>query len=102
MRKCSRQIWARGSSAVSSVQKEFMEHQGCFEHKFVAQSALDTALKENKEIVVAWLDLDNAFGSLSHQHIHIIPALFGLTGINPALWHYYFSSAISNLLIYFC
>ena len=70
--------WARDAKAISSVQKRFMEHEGCFEHNFVLQTALDDARRRCGEVVVAWLDLANAFGSIPHQHIQTMLGSLGV------------------------
>ncbi|XP_054283941.1 uncharacterized protein LOC129000889 [Macrosteles quadrilineatus] len=60
--------WAR-NGRISWPQKGFMEHEGCYEHNFVVRSAIDDARRGGKRVVLAWLDLSNAFGSVPHSYL---------------------------------
>ena len=40
---------------------------GCLEHSFVMFEALLDAKMEQRQIVVSWLDLRNAYGSVRHN-----------------------------------
>lgn len=62
--------WARLNNRLSASQKGFLPTEGCVEHNFVLQEVLTDAKKKGKEVVVAWLDLANAFGSVPHAAIH--------------------------------
>jgi hypothetical protein len=42
---------------------------GCMEHTFTLNEALRDAYKEQKQIALVWVDLANAFGSVSHNLI---------------------------------
>ncbi|KAG8225596.1 hypothetical protein J437_LFUL004164 [Ladona fulva] len=54
----------------SPLQKGFIPGtEGCFEHNFALNCALEDARRNSKEIVIAWLDLADAFGSIPHAHI---------------------------------
>ncbi|CAB0029841.1 unnamed protein product [Trichogramma brassicae] len=55
---------------MSQSQKEFLPYEGCFEHNFVQREILRDAKTRRKKVVVAWLDLSNAFGSVPHESIH--------------------------------
>ncbi|CAB0029868.1 unnamed protein product [Trichogramma brassicae] len=55
---------------ISPSQKGFLPYEGCFEHNFVLGEILRDAKTRRKEVVVAWLDLSNAFGSVPHASIH--------------------------------
>ena len=61
--------WAVKNNRLSSTQKGFLPHEGCLEHNFVLQEVLTDARKRRQEVVVAWLDLSNAFGSVPHATI---------------------------------
>ncbi|KAG8225601.1 hypothetical protein J437_LFUL004169 [Ladona fulva] len=63
--------WAmRGRRISLPYQKGFIPGtEGCFEHNFVLNSALEDARRNSKEIAIAWLDLADAFGSIPHAHI---------------------------------
>jgi hypothetical protein len=55
---------------ISSVQKGFKaETPGCLEHSFAMYEALLNAKAHQKQIVVAWFDLCNAYGSVRHNLI---------------------------------
>ena len=62
---------------ISQVQKGFKaETPGCLEHSFAMFEALLDAKRNRKQIVVAWLDLCNAYGSVRHNLVQ-----FALDGI---------------------
>ncbi|KYO47403.1 hypothetical protein Y1Q_0001209 [Alligator mississippiensis] len=43
--------------------------EGCYEHNFTLQMALDNSWRTRKQCPVAWLDISNTFGSVPHRHI---------------------------------
>ena len=52
------------------VQKGFLSGvSGCVEHSFMLFEALKEAKDEQRQIVVAWIDLANAYGSVRHNLI---------------------------------
>ncbi|XP_043263789.1 uncharacterized protein LOC122404008 [Colletes gigas] len=61
--------WAVQNRRLSPAQKGFLPYEGCLEHNFVLQGALADAKRRRREMVVAWLDLSNAFGSVPHATI---------------------------------
>ena len=70
--------WASDGGRLSSEQKGFTDHEGCLEHNFVLQTAIEDAQRRGEELCVAWLDLANAFGSVPHSHILGTLRLLGL------------------------
>jgi hypothetical protein len=55
---------------VSSVQKGFKaDTPGCLEHSFTMFEALLDAKMEQRQVVVSWMDLRNAHGSVRHNLI---------------------------------
>jgi hypothetical protein len=74
--------WAVANGRLSTTQKGFLKYEGCHEHSFVLQEAIRDAKRGGRELVVAWLDLSNAFGSVPHETIretlrrHMVPAAF--------------------------
>jgi hypothetical protein len=70
--------WAEDGKRISPQQKGFTRHDGCLEHNFVLQSAINQARRSGQELCVAWLDLANAFPSVPHNHIFGTLALLGL------------------------
>src|SRR5436190_1836048 len=54
----------------SHAQKGFKaDTPGCLEHSFAMFEALLDAKHEQRQIVVSWLDLCNAYGSIKHNLI---------------------------------
>ena len=70
--------WAEDGKRISPQQKGFTRHDGCLEHNFLLQSAINQARRSGQELCVAWLDLANAFPSVPHSHIFGTLALLGL------------------------
>ncbi|XP_048514042.1 uncharacterized protein LOC125501691 [Athalia rosae] len=62
--------WTIRNKRLSTAQKGFLPCEGCFEHNFVLQEVLNDARRRGRQVVVAWLDLTNAFGSVPHASIH--------------------------------
>src|SRR4051812_34592295 len=68
---------------ISQVQKGFKANTpGCLEHSFAMFEALLDAKHNQRQIVVTWLDLCNAYGSIKHnlvqfalQWYHACPAI---------------------------
>uniref|UniRef100_A0ABD2XJP6 Reverse transcriptase domain-containing protein n=1 Tax=Trichogramma kaykai TaxID=54128 RepID=A0ABD2XJP6_9HYME len=61
--------WAVTNAVYSKSQKGFLQFEGCFEHNVILQEILREAKDRKREVVVAWLDLSNAFPSLPHSSI---------------------------------
>ena len=61
--------WATDGGRLSPEQKIFTDHEGCLEHNFVLQTEIEDARRRGEGLCVAWLDLDQAFGSVPHSHI---------------------------------
>ncbi len=61
--------WGEDQGRISPEQKGFTSHDGCVEHNFVVQSAIDEARRTGDELCVAFLDIANAFGVIPHTHI---------------------------------
>lgn len=70
--------WAEEGKRISPQQKGFTRHDGCLEHNFILQSAINQARRTGQELCVAWLDLANAFPSVPHNHIFGTLSLLGL------------------------
>ena len=68
---------------ISRIQKGFKpETPGCLEHSFAMFEALLDAKFHQRQIVVSWLDLKNAYGSVRHNLIQ-----FALAGMVFRLSH---------------
>jgi hypothetical protein len=61
--------WAIENGRLSPTQKGFLRYEGCYKQKYVLQEAIWDARRSDHQIVVAWLDLSNAFGSVPHKSI---------------------------------
>ena len=62
---------------ISNVQKGFKaETPGCLEHSFAMFEALLDAKFNQRQIVVSWLDLKNAYGSVRHNLIQFALSWF--------------------------
>ncbi|KAI8498171.1 hypothetical protein Bbelb_241150 [Branchiostoma belcheri] len=56
----------------NEVQKGFLEGvSGCVEHSLVLNEIIRDARAQSRTVHVAWLDLQNAFGSVPHDLIHL-------------------------------
>lgn len=62
--------WATENGRLGREQKGFLPYEGCYEHNYVLQGILEDARRRRRPVVVAWLDLSNAFGSIPHAAIH--------------------------------
>jgi hypothetical protein len=61
--------WGEENGRISPEQKGFTSHDGCVEHNFIVQSAIDEARRTGKELCIAFLDIANAFCVIPHTHI---------------------------------
>ncbi|CAM5096485.1 unnamed protein product [Natator depressus] len=55
-----------------------MSCEGCYEDHFVLQTTIKTAGRARRQCTVAWLDLANAFVSMTHHHIFAMLQEFGM------------------------
>jgi len=63
----------------SPIQKGFMpKMEGCLENIFVLDDMIHRSRSEGKNLAVAWIDLTNAFGSVSHRVIKYTMEKLGL------------------------
>ncbi|KAE8739190.1 hypothetical protein FOCC_FOCC015313 [Frankliniella occidentalis] len=50
-----------------------MPEEGCLEHNFIVQQAIDEVRESGRELVITWLDLRNLFGCSEHGvHEHLV------------------------------
>ncbi|GFV74002.1 retrovirus-related Pol polyprotein from type-2 retrotransposable element R2DM [Trichonephila clavipes] len=61
--------WANINDRLSPFQKGFRENEGCVEHNFLLEQAIVEAKRSRSDLALAWLDLENAFGSIPHAFI---------------------------------
>jgi hypothetical protein len=69
------------------IQKGFLTGiAGCLEHTFALQETLRQAITLYRQIIVVWIDLANAYGSVMHNPIQF------------ALWWYHVPEHIAQIL----
>ena len=61
--------WSIDTGILSDEQKSARPSEGCYEHTFMLKSIVADARRRKQKLCIAWLDLRNAFGSVSHQVI---------------------------------
>jgi hypothetical protein len=73
------------------VQKGFLAGiPGCLEHSFGLFEALKEAKSEKRQIVISWLDLANAYGSVRHNLIQFALAWFHIPeSVQKLIFNYY-------------
>ena len=53
-----------------SIQKGFLFGlPGCLEHSFSLNETVSEAYKHYRQVIISWIDLENAFGSIPHNLI---------------------------------
>ena len=62
--------FAMTNDLMSAEQKCARPAEGCHEHAFTLQSIVADCKRNQKNCFIAWLDLKNAFGSISHEVIY--------------------------------
>ena len=61
--------WAIANNRLNTAQVGFLPHKGCLVHSFMLHRILESARARKKKVVVTWLDLADAFGSVPHTVI---------------------------------
>ena len=72
--------WAIATSAFSDAQKGFLAFDGCAEHNFILRSMMTDSRRRKRNLLLAWLDLRDAFGSVPHHLILNTMQRLGLSG----------------------
>ena len=74
-----------------SIQNGFLPGvEGCVEHTQVLMETLLDEKRNSREIVVAWLDLPNAYGSVAHNLIQFALEWYHVpANIRELIYHYY-------------
>ena len=70
--------WAISNSAFSPAQKGFLPFDGCAEQNFIIRSVLTNSRRAKKDLMLAWLDLRDAFGSVPHELLILMMRRLGL------------------------
>lgn len=63
--------WFMQNEILHPNQKGFMPYDGVLDHNYVLQTRIAEARRGVRALCVAWLDITNAFGSISHDAISI-------------------------------
>lgn len=61
--------WIQDNTALSHNQKGFMPHDGVYEHQYALSQYMDETRRSRTDHCIAWLDLQNAFGTIAHTAI---------------------------------
>ena len=72
--------WAISSGAILPTQEGFLPYDGCAEHSFIMRSVLNDSRRSKHNLLLAWLDLRDAFGSVSHELMLLMMSRLGLCG----------------------
>ncbi|KAL5509813.1 hypothetical protein EMCRGX_G005243 [Ephydatia muelleri] len=72
--------WAISNSAFSPAQKGFLAYDGCAEHNFLLRSMFTDSRRKKKNLLLTWLDLREAFPSVSHDLLSLMMERLGLSG----------------------
>ena len=72
--------WAIATQAFSSAQKGFLAFDGCAEHNFILRSMMTDARRSKRDLLLTWLDLRDAFGSVPHELLLSTMKCLGLSG----------------------
>eukprot|EP00731_Ephydatia_muelleri_P013724 Em0007g1034a len=75
--------WATSKSAFSPSQKCFLAYDGCAEHNFLLRSMLTDSRQKKRDLLLTWLDLREAFPSVSHDLLSLMMERLGLSGGPP-------------------
>jgi len=72
--------WTLEENVIHTAQKGFLPYKGCFEHTFLLRSCMKDTRRRKRRLGIAWLDLQNAFGSFPTEHLLGLMEELGLTG----------------------
>lgn len=70
--------WAIQEGIMSPSQKGFLPMEGCLEHNHLISSVLQDSRMRKRPIILTWLDLKDAYGSVPHQTLFSVLDLAGL------------------------
>eukprot|EP00731_Ephydatia_muelleri_P013835 Em0007g1145a len=62
------------------AQKGFLVFDGFVEHNFLLQALLTDSRRSKRDLMLAWLDLRDAFGSVPHELLMLMMGRLGLSG----------------------
>lgn len=61
--------WISANDVLCKAQKGFLAHDGVQEHNFILQTLISDAKLTSSDILITWLDISDAFGSIPHHAI---------------------------------
>ena len=70
--------WAIGCSAFSTSQKGLLAFDGCAKHNFLLRTMLTDSRRSRTNLLLTWLDLQEAFPSVSHNLMFSLMDCVGL------------------------
>ncbi|XP_043661746.1 uncharacterized protein LOC122625745 [Drosophila teissieri] len=82
---------------LSEEQKGFLQHEGCHEHNFVLGQVLEESRRQGKDLIMDWMDLSNAFGSIPHATIMDAVAGMGIPSRIRTIIHQLATGAATTL-----
>ncbi len=71
---------------------------GCIEHTYLLMAALKDAKRSNHTIVVTFIDLANAYGSVNHSLIHFAMSWFHIPKSVCGLIQYYYNALFAKVV----
>ena len=81
------------------IQKGFLTGvAGCVEHTFALMEALKEAKKEHRQIVVTWIDLANAYGSVRHNLIQFALNWYNIPKLIQELIFDYYEKLMAKVI----
>lgn len=76
-----------------NIQKGFVPGvAGCLEHTAVLTEALEDARRHERQLLVAWLDFGNAFGSVKHNLLQFSMSYYGVPAVLRNIIYKYYDS----------
>ena len=71
---------------------------GCIEHTSMLMAALRDAKRANRTIIITWLDLANAYGSVRHNLIHFALSWFHVPNWVCSLVSMYYNALLAKVV----
>ena len=89
--------WAIQEGIMSPSQKGFLPMEGCLEHNHLMAAVLQDSRRRKRPIVLTWLDLKDAYGSVPHQILLPIVDLAGLLGLTMDIVKDFYCQATTSV-----
>ena len=89
--------WARLNNVLSPEQKGFIPNtEGCMEQTFLLETAISEGRRRKLNLAIAWLDLQNAFGSIPHEILRKTWIQLGIPPILLGILHDIYCGPVSS------